>query len=53
MALMVPESIPKNASHGEKTLYEILRTQLPNDFSVWYEPKVKGYYPDFIILGPK
>jgi len=52
MALMVPESIPSSASQGEKTLYGILRDYLPNDFYVWYEPKVKGLYPDFIIFGP-
>lgn len=52
MALMVPDSIPSKASKGEKILYEILRDQLPDDFYVWYEPKVKGYYPDFIIFGP-
>jgi superfamily I DNA and RNA helicase len=52
MALMVPDSIPSKASEGEKTLYNILRDKLPDDFYVWYEPKVKGYYPDFIILGP-
>jgi superfamily I DNA and RNA helicase len=52
MALMIPDSIPAKASQGEKTLYNILREQLPADFYVWYEPKVKQHYPDFIIFGP-
>ena len=52
MALMVPDSVPSKASVGEKRLYKILQYELPDDCYVWYEPRVKGLYPDFIILGP-
>ena len=52
MAQMVPDTVPSTASQGEKLLFESLRTQLPEDFIVWYEPRVKDLYPDFIILGP-
>jgi hypothetical protein len=52
MAEMVTEPIPSVASQGEKTLYGILRDNLPDDFYVWYEPKIEKLYPDFIILGP-
>lgn len=52
MALMVPDSVPSKASVGEKRLYKILQYELPDDCYVWYEPRVKGIYPDFIILGP-
>lgn len=52
MALMVPDSVPSKASIGEKRLYKILQYELPDDCYVWYEPRVKGLYPDFIILGP-
>lgn len=52
MALMVPDAIPKKASQGEKKLFKILRDELPDDFYVWYEPQLKGIYPDFIVLGP-
>jgi hypothetical protein len=51
MALMIPDSIPAKASQGEKTLYNILREQLPADFYVWYEPKVKQHYPDLLFLA--
>ena len=51
MAVMIPDSIPDKASKGEKTLYGVLGDRLPDNFLVWYEPKVKGRYPDFIILG--
>lgn len=51
MALMVPDSMPSKASAGEKRLYKVLRDELPDDCYVWYEPQVKGLYPDFIILG--
>ncbi len=53
MALMVPDTIPSKASQGEKLLFKILSTQLPDDFIVWYEPRVNDLYPDFIILGPE
>ncbi|MHC5723793.1 MAG: NERD domain-containing protein [Nostoc sp.] len=52
MAVMVTEPIPSNASQGEKTLYGILRDNLPDDFYVWYEPTIEKLHPDFIILGP-
>ncbi|MDF5713442.1 MAG: 3'-5' exonuclease [Rhizonema sp. NSF051] len=52
MALMVPDTIPSKASQGEKRLYKTLQYELPDDCYVWYEPTVKGLYPDFIILGP-
>lgn len=52
MALMIPDSIRADASQGEKTLYGILRDRLPDDFLVWYEPEIKGFYPDFVVLSP-
>jgi hypothetical protein len=33
-------------------LFEILCDRLPDDFLVWYEPRVNQLHPDFIILGP-
>lgn len=52
MANAIPDSIPSKASQGEKTLFSILRDNLPDDFFVWYEPGVESYYPDFLILSP-
>jgi hypothetical protein len=52
MALMVPDAVPSKASEGEKKLFKILHYELPDDCYVWYEPRVKGIHPDFIILGP-
>lgn len=52
MAQMIPDSIPSKASQGEKTLYHLLSDRLPDDFIVWYEPRVKNLYPDFVVLGP-
>lgn len=53
MALIIPDTIPSKASQGEKLLFKILSTQLPDDFIVWYEPRVNDLYPDFIIIGPE
>jgi hypothetical protein len=52
MALMVPDAVPSKASEGEKRLFRILHYELPDDCYVWYEPRVKGIHPDFIIVGP-
>ncbi|MBD2425420.1 3'-5' exonuclease [Phormidium sp. FACHB-1136] len=52
MALTIPASIPSKASQGEKMLFSILKTKLPEDFTVWYEPRLQGnLYPDFTILS--
>jgi len=51
MALMVPDVVPSKASEGEKRLYKTLQYELPDDCLVWYEPQLKGLYPDFIVLG--
>ncbi len=52
MAMMIPSSIPDKASQGEKRLYNILKNKLSDNFYVWYEPRIDGRYPDFIILSP-
>ncbi|MBD1918319.1 MULTISPECIES: 3'-5' exonuclease [Cyanophyceae] len=53
MALTIPETIPSTASQGEQRLFSILKTKLPKDFIVWYEPRLQGnLYPDFTILSP-
>ena len=52
MALMIPDSLPRQASSGERFLYNKLRDALPDDFIVWHEPRVESRRPDFIILSP-
>ncbi|KZL88607.1 DEAD/DEAH box helicase [Clostridium magnum] len=54
MAVMIPESISAldSATAGEKRLFKILKSNLPSDYTVWYDLRVNGRYPDFIILGP-
>lgn len=52
MATIIPFSIPGKASEGERKLYNILRNKLSDNFYVWYEPRIDGRYPDFIILSP-
>ncbi|MBE9060536.1 nuclease-related domain-containing DEAD/DEAH box helicase [cf. Phormidesmis sp. LEGE 11477] len=52
MAYTIPDSIPPIATQGEKTLFSILRNGLPDDYIVWYEPRINHQYPDFLILGP-
>lgn len=51
MALVIPDTLP-SASKGEKRLFKLLRDELPDDFFIYYEPNIKGSYPDFIILSP-
>ena len=53
MALTIPETIPSTASQGEQRLFNVLKTKLPGDFIVWYEPRLqRNLYPDFTILSP-
>ncbi|WP_373479728.1 3'-5' exonuclease [Geminocystis sp.] len=54
MAVIIPQSIPSKASQGEKRLFSVLINKLPDDFYVWYEPRLteNSLHPDFIILAP-
>lgn len=52
MAYMVPETIPKSATAGERIMFESLKDHLPSDYIVYYEPEIRGRRPDFVIIGP-
>lgn len=52
MAYMVPETMPRKATAGERLLFESLRDYLPSDYVVYYEPEIRGRRPDFVIIGP-
>ncbi|RDI38000.1 3'-5' exonuclease [Falsibacillus pallidus] len=52
MAYTIPESIRSTATAGERLLFRTLKTYLPEDFIVYYEPEIHGKRPDFVIIGP-
>lgn len=52
MAYMVPETIPRSATAGERILFETLKDHLPSDYIIYYEPEIRGRRPDFVIIGP-
>lgn len=52
MAYMVPDTIPRRATVGERILFESLKDHLPSDYIVYYEPEIRGRRPDFVIIGP-
>ncbi|WP_419871496.1 3'-5' exonuclease [Candidatus Pristimantibacillus sp. PTI5] len=52
MAYMVPETIPRTATTGERILFQCLKDHLPSDYVIYYEPEIRGRRPDFIIIGP-
>ncbi|PYI50282.1 3'-5' exonuclease [Paenibacillus flagellatus] len=52
MAYMVPETIPRSATAGERILFETLKDHLPSDYIVYYEPEIRGRRPDFVLIGP-
>lgn len=52
MAYMVPDTIPRRATAGERILFESLKDHLPSDYIVYYEPEIRGRRPDFVIIGP-
>ncbi len=37
---------------GERKVFVALRDHLPEDYLVYYDIPVDGWYPDFIIIGP-
>jgi hypothetical protein len=51
MAIMIPDVCPSKADAGEKRLFNLFLKLLPDNFGVWYEPVVKGRYPDFVLLA--
>lgn len=52
MAILVPETLPDNASEGEKYVAGLLRG-LPEDVLVYYEPVIRRRYPDFVLVVPE
>jgi len=52
MAVTIPENIRSTATAGERLLFRTLKTFLPDDYIVYYEPEIQGRRPDFIIIGP-
>ena len=51
MAITVPETIRSSASTGERLLFRTLKTFSPENYIVYYEPKIRGKQPDFVIVG--
>lgn len=52
MAYTIPEAIRSSATVGERLLFRMLKTYLPDDYIVYYEPEIHGKRPDFVIIGP-
>ncbi|NMH68046.1 AAA family ATPase [Bacillus sp. RO3] len=52
MAYTIPETIRSSATAGERLLFRTLKTYLPDDYIVYYEPEIHGKRPDFVIIGP-
>ncbi|WAA10993.1 3'-5' exonuclease [Fervidibacillus albus] len=52
MAVTIPETIRSSATVGERILFRTLKTFLPDDYIVYYEPEINGTRPDFVIIGP-
>lgn len=52
MATLIPDPLPTSATNGEKELARVLR-RLPESWTIYYEPRVNGLHPDFVILAPE
>ena len=52
MAITIPETIRYSATTGERLFFRTLKTYLPDDYIVYYEPEIQGKRPDFVIIGP-
>jgi len=51
MATFIPDPLPFSATHGEKELARLWR-RLPEEWTVYFEPRVQELRPDFVILAP-
>lgn len=52
MAITIPETIRSSATTGERLFFRTLKTFLPDDYIVYFEPDIQGRRPDFAIIGP-
>ncbi|WHZ06037.1 3'-5' exonuclease [Neobacillus sp. YX16] len=52
MAITIPETIRSSATTGERLFFRTLKTILPDDYIVYFEPDIQGRRPDFVIIGP-
>jgi hypothetical protein len=52
MAITIPETIRSSATAGERLFFRTMKTYLPDDYIVYYEPEIQGKRPDFVIIGP-
>ncbi|PLS01906.1 3'-5' exonuclease [Neobacillus cucumis] len=52
MAITIPETIRSTATAGERLFFRTLKTFLPDDYIVYFEPEIQGKRPDFVIIGP-
>ncbi|WP_423798045.1 3'-5' exonuclease [Neobacillus sp. SAB-20_R2A] len=52
MAITIPETIRSSATTGERLFFRTLKTYLPDDYIVYFEPEIQGKRPDFVIIGP-
>lgn len=52
MAVTIPETIRSSATAGERLFFRTLKTFLPDDYIVYFEPEIQGKRPDFVIIGP-
>ncbi|MDR7236525.1 3'-5' exonuclease [Neobacillus drentensis] len=52
MANTIPETIRTSATAGERLFFRTLKTFLPDDYIVYFEPDIQGRRPDFVIIGP-
>ncbi|SDN61506.1 nuclease-related domain-containing DEAD/DEAH box helicase [Bacillus sp. OK048] len=52
MAITIPETIRTSATTGERLFFRTLKTFLPDDYIVYFEPDIQGRRPDFVIIGP-
>ena len=51
MATLLPETLPDNASEGEKAVAAQL-LGLPSEVLAYYEPVIRRRFPDFVVVAP-
>ena len=52
MATMIPSTIRKSATVGEKAVFECLKNCLPDDCIAYFEPYIGERKPDYVLIIP-
>jgi hypothetical protein len=52
LAYCISGNFPGHRDIEGRLLFRIFRKHLPDNYTVFYQPNIAGYQPDFLLIGP-